>query len=115
MCFFGSSGEIVNPIGAGDTVSAVLLAAILHDVPMHDAFATALAAGTASCLRVKGSSFRVKDVERILQGMVVRGVTDAHCSSSKTQNNNNNNNNNSSSSHSAARRIGRGHNGASSL
>ena len=62
----------MNPIGAGDTVSAVLLAGLLNGIPMVPAFATALAAGTASCLRIQGSSFSEDEVHTVLSGLVVR-------------------------------------------
>ena len=69
------AGTILNPIGAGDTVSAVLLAASVRgELPMVQAFATALAAGTASCLRVEGSSFTAEEVHHIAAGVVVRRV-----------------------------------------
>ena len=42
--------QVVSPIGAGDTVSGVLFAELLAGRPPQEAFASALAAGSASCL-----------------------------------------------------------------
>jgi hypothetical protein len=65
------AGAIINPIGAGDTVTAVLLSARVHGVPMPEAFATALAAGTASCMRLQGASFDIAVTRRLLEGAYV--------------------------------------------
>lgn len=42
--------QVVNPIGAGDTCSAVLLSELLCGTPLADAFQVGLAAASASCL-----------------------------------------------------------------
>jgi len=68
------AGKIVNPIGAGDTVGAVFVAAVLHGWEVPAAFVIALAAGTASCLKVKGSSFTMSDVETIHKGIIMREI-----------------------------------------
>ncbi|KAJ1667176.1 hypothetical protein IW140_001570 [Coemansia sp. RSA 1813] len=53
--FLGSvasdTGELVlNPLGAGDTCSAIMLNHLLEGTPMAEAFALGLAAASASCL-----------------------------------------------------------------
>ncbi|MFZ2657514.1 MAG: PfkB family carbohydrate kinase [Victivallales bacterium] len=50
-------GKILNPIGAGDTVSAVLLAELARGAMPADAFRLALGAGTASCFNLKSADF----------------------------------------------------------
>ena len=52
--------KVINPIGAGDTVSAVLLSEYIAGIPIHEAFKTALAAGSASCLTRENAVFDVK-------------------------------------------------------
>ena len=49
--------QIINPIGAGDAVSAVLFAEYLKGTPIHEAFKIALAAGSASCITHQNSVF----------------------------------------------------------
>ncbi len=50
---------IVNPIGAGDTVSGVFLSELVAGAPPQFAFRSALAAGSASCLTVAPASFEL--------------------------------------------------------
>jgi fructose-1-phosphate kinase PfkB-like protein len=49
--------NVINPIGAGDTVSAVLLAQYIAGQPIHEAFKIALASGSASCLTTQNAVF----------------------------------------------------------
>ncbi len=50
-----------NPIGAGDTCSAVLLYGLCAGNSPEDAFAFALAAASASCLNIAGAHFKAAD------------------------------------------------------
>ncbi len=61
------SGKIVNPIGAGDTVSGVFFSELLSGTIPHEAFRRGLGAGTASCLRLKSADFspiKARDIAR---------------------------------------------------
>ena len=55
----------VNPIGAGDTCSSVLLYALCAGHSAEDAFAFALAAASASCLNIAGAHFKAADAVRL--------------------------------------------------
>jgi fructose-1-phosphate kinase PfkB-like protein len=57
--------ELVNPIGAGDTVSAVFLSELLRNTSAEDAFHKALAAGAASCMTKNNADFSL-DVMNLL-------------------------------------------------
>lgn len=52
--------KIVNPVGSGDTASAVLLSSLLDDIACEDAFAYALAAASANCLSMKCGEFELE-------------------------------------------------------
>lgn len=56
---------IINPIGAGDTVSAVFFCEYLKGTPPHEAFRLALGAGTASCLNLLPAEYKVGDALKI--------------------------------------------------
>ncbi len=58
--------DIVNPLGAGDTVGAVMLAETCAGKDIADSFATGLAAGSASCMCELPAFFDPKNVPRIL-------------------------------------------------
>ncbi|GBG27410.1 Uridine kinase [Hondaea fermentalgiana] len=51
------SSELVNPIGAGDTVLAVTAISLIRGDDIDTSFARGLAAGTASCLELGGADF----------------------------------------------------------
>ena len=53
--------KALNPIGAGDTCSSVLLYALCAGNSAEDAFASALAAASASCLNIRGAHFKAAD------------------------------------------------------
>lgn len=57
---------VINPIGAGDTVSAAFLSALTRGGRPEMAFADALAAGRASCLTSRPAEFALekRDAER---------------------------------------------------
>jgi fructose-1-phosphate kinase PfkB-like protein/pantothenate kinase len=58
--------DVVNPIGAGDTVGAIFLTQLLAGAPPHEAFACGLAAGSASCRQWGGADFELQDLQAIL-------------------------------------------------
>lgn len=70
------TSKIVNPIGAGDTVSAVLLTHWVDqracDLP--GAMADGLAAGTASCFHMHGSAFAIDDACVVRRGILVHKI-----------------------------------------
>lgn len=57
--------KVLNPIGAGDTVSAVLLSEYIKGSPVHEAFKTALAAGSASCMNLNNADFDLDIVQKL--------------------------------------------------
>jgi len=63
--------RVVSPLGAGDTVTAVLLLAILAGTPWPEALAQGLAAGSASCLTDRPAVFDPDDMARLRQGIRV--------------------------------------------
>lgn len=58
--------KALNPIGAGDTVSAGVLHYLLQGLGPAEAFRRGLAMGTASCLRLEPADFRWEDFEALL-------------------------------------------------
>jgi fructose-1-phosphate kinase PfkB-like protein len=58
--------RIVNPIGAGDTVTAGVVHHLLGGAGPVEAFRRALALGTASCLERLPAEYRDEDAERLL-------------------------------------------------
>ncbi len=57
---------VVNPIGAGDTVTAAVTHFLLAGLDMAEAFRRALAFGSASCLERLPAEYRDEEVERLL-------------------------------------------------
>ena len=49
--------QLVNPVGSGDTASAVFLSCYLNGEPAERAFAYAIAAASANCLSIKCAEF----------------------------------------------------------
>ncbi len=63
---------VVNPLGAGDTTSAVLLAEFTAGKPLPEAFASALAAASASCRYPECARFTRKEAETIRKEIKIR-------------------------------------------
>lgn len=61
--------RILNPIGAGDTVSAGTLHHLLEGAAPQEAFRRALAMGSASCLHLEPAQFSMETYERLLEGL----------------------------------------------
>ncbi len=57
--------NVINPIGAGDTVSAVMFAEYLKGTEPVEAFATGLAAASASCLSEMAAIYDVATAEKL--------------------------------------------------
>jgi 1-phosphofructokinase family hexose kinase len=57
--------RIINPIGAGDTVSSIFFCEFLKGTPPHEAFRLALGAGTASCLNLLPAEFKADEARKI--------------------------------------------------
>ena len=53
--------KVVNPIGAGDTVGAVLLQGLIGGDDAPDAFQLGLAAASASCRSIHGAHFSMDE------------------------------------------------------
>ncbi|OGV57705.1 MAG: hypothetical protein A2X45_19375 [Lentisphaerae bacterium GWF2_50_93] len=60
-------GKVLNPIGAGDTVSAVLLTELVRGTSPAEAFRKALGAGTASCFNIKSADFSIARAGKFAQ------------------------------------------------
>ena len=61
--------RVVNPIGCGDTASAVWASELLCGVDPFEAFRLALAAASANCLSAFPGSFSPADAEEIARGI----------------------------------------------
>jgi len=67
--------QIVNPVGSGDTASAVLLSELLNQTAPEVAFARALAAASANCLSMKCGEFDPLQAEKIYQNIKITQVS----------------------------------------
>ncbi len=67
-------GKILNPIGAGDTVSAILLTELVKGTCPPDAFQLALGAGTASCFKLKSADFSPKKARDFAKKIKIRRI-----------------------------------------
>lgn len=65
--------NVVNPIGAGDTVSAIFFSEYLSGKELPDAFSSGLAAASASCLTAKAAVFDT-DKARDLKGKIKTNI-----------------------------------------
>ena len=66
--------EVISPLGAGDTCSAVFLSEILCGPPPAEAFGTALAAANANCLTPKAGEFAPAERDRLRNQITIRRV-----------------------------------------
>ena len=57
--------QVVNPIGCGDTASAVLLSEMLCRKDIFESFRNALGAASANCLNSFCGNFQKSDAERL--------------------------------------------------
>ena len=64
--------KIVNPIGAGDTASAVFFSEYVSGTEVQEAFACGLAAASASCLFPRGGEFCREKALEIRNKIVIR-------------------------------------------
>lgn len=69
-CTLPPLDHVVNPIGAGDTVTAILTDGLLRGLTPRAAAADALAAAAASCLNVLPAEWDAKDAARLAAGAV---------------------------------------------
>ena len=60
---------IINPIGAGDTVSAVYLSELLNNTSPEEAFRKGLAAGSASCLTKNNAEYSLSMAKQLLNNI----------------------------------------------
>lgn len=63
--------DVANPIGAGDTVTGVMVAALVCGDALEQAFAKGLAAASASCKGMQGAVYQQEEYERLLAGVVI--------------------------------------------
>ena len=59
--------EVVNPVGSGDTVSAVFFSEYLAGTAPERAFACGIAAASANCMSMKCGEFDRSDAEKLLK------------------------------------------------
>lgn len=64
-------GEVVNPVGSGDTASAVFFSSLLDGISPEEAFAFALAAASANCLSMKCGDFDVDKAFELYENIKV--------------------------------------------
>lgn len=61
--------QVVNPLGAGDTASAVMSALMAEKSDPAEAFKLALAAASANCLTATAGDFSMNDCRKIADGI----------------------------------------------
>lgn len=66
--------KVINPIGAGDTVSAVMFAEFLKNSSPAEAFATGLAAASASCMTETAAVFDIDTARKLKSGIKISSV-----------------------------------------
>ena len=66
--------KVVNPIGAGDTVSAVLLCSLMKGIETIESFKIALGAGCASCMNEGNAVFSMAEAKKIAAGISLAQV-----------------------------------------
>jgi 1-phosphofructokinase family hexose kinase len=62
---------VVNPIGAGDTVTSVFFSEYLNGTPAHEAFALGLAAASASCLTPISADFDLETANELRKKIII--------------------------------------------
>lgn len=62
--------EVVNPIGAGDSVTAMLADGLLAGLPVSEAVQRALACGMASCLSQLPAEWKTSEANTLEKGIV---------------------------------------------
>jgi fructose-1-phosphate kinase PfkB-like protein len=62
---------LANPLGAGDTAAAVMLLEILAGSPPEKAFASALAAASASCETPRCAEFNPARARRLAREIII--------------------------------------------
>ena len=63
--------HVVNPLGSGDTVAAVLFSEYLNETPIEEAFAVGLAAASANCLTPLCGHFDVQTALKIRREITI--------------------------------------------
>lgn len=66
--------KMVNPIGAGDTVTAGLLHYLVNGAKLSDAFVSALVMGSSSCLTLLPAEYETKTMIKILKELKNKNV-----------------------------------------
>ena len=64
--------EVVNPVGSGDTVSAVFLSEYLAGTPAETAFAYGIAAASANCLSMKCGEYERSTAEKLFNDICIK-------------------------------------------
>ena len=64
--------EVVNPVGSGDTVSAVFLSEYLAGTPAETAFAYGIAAASANCLSMKCGEYDRSTAEKLFNDICIK-------------------------------------------
>lgn len=64
-------GQVVNPVGSGDTASAVFFSSMLDGISPEEAFAYALAAASANCLSMKCGEFDLEQALSLYENITV--------------------------------------------
>ncbi len=66
--------QVVNPIGAGDTVAGVMLVYCLRGAAVEDAFGWGLAAASASCRHLEGARFDLDSMARVHAQIIRKSI-----------------------------------------
>ena len=65
------SPQVVNPVGSGDTASAVLLSELVNNTSPEQAFAKALAAASANCLTMKCGEYDIETAGKFYEQIII--------------------------------------------
>jgi len=69
--------EVVSAVGAGDSFLGGLVAALAKDLPVEEAFRTAVAAGTAAVMSPGTDLCHEEDVKRLLKDVKISEIAEA--------------------------------------